>query len=262
MKMEVDWHHRYQQQARWTSDLRSYFFQRINLDASNRIIEVGCGTGAVLETVQFSSAQPNLNNSPSNRSKIYGLDINKDYLELAKGNLLNACLTLGDAHNIPYQAGSFDIVFCHYLLLWLKNPQKALDEIRRITRPGGWIASFAEPDYGGRIDYPDALIEMGRFQTESLKNQGADPLLGRKLKSLFQRTGLIEIECGLLGAQWRSAPSTQELEIEWQVLQNDLEGMVEPDQLSDFQQVDKDAWRQGVRTLFVPTFYAFGRVPQ
>jgi hypothetical protein len=45
----MDWHSRYLQQAGWTSKLRGYLFQRAGVDKASRVLEVGCGTGAVLK---------------------------------------------------------------------------------------------------------------------------------------------------------------------------------------------------------------------
>jgi ubiquinone/menaquinone biosynthesis C-methylase UbiE len=261
MTHNLDWHHRYQQQARWTSNLRSYFFSRMDPNSINRIIEVGCGTGAVLETVKSGEENAHTGKGTEALSQLFGLDINPDYLKLAHSRLPITFFTLGDAYKLPFGVSSFDIVFCHFLMLWIKDPLLAMLEMRRIARPGGWIAAFAEPDYGGRVDFPASLVELGRLQTESLRRQGAEPLSGRRLKDLFQEAELVEIECGVLGAQWVTSPSASEIEIEWQVVESDLKNMLTPQELDVYRQLERDAWQQGRRILFVPTFYAFGRVP-
>jgi len=58
-------------------------------------------------------------------------------------------LSGGDASRLPFADGFFDLTYCHYLFLWLKHPLQALQEMKRVTRPGGWVATFAEPDYEG-----------------------------------------------------------------------------------------------------------------
>ena len=44
----MDWHARYVQQARWTNQLRHYLYRKAGLRDGQQILEVGCGTGAVL----------------------------------------------------------------------------------------------------------------------------------------------------------------------------------------------------------------------
>ena len=44
----MNWHSRYLQQAAWTRELRTYVFEQAGISSANRILEVGCGTGAIL----------------------------------------------------------------------------------------------------------------------------------------------------------------------------------------------------------------------
>ncbi len=44
----MNWHTRYLQQAAWTRDLRTYLFEQAGLKSARRVLEVGCGTGAIL----------------------------------------------------------------------------------------------------------------------------------------------------------------------------------------------------------------------
>src|SRR5512134_3202020 len=58
----MNWHTRYSQQAKWTRDLREYIFEKTDLNRAQRVLEVGCGTGAILSEL------------PKHPNK-YGLDI-------------------------------------------------------------------------------------------------------------------------------------------------------------------------------------------
>jgi ubiquinone/menaquinone biosynthesis C-methylase UbiE len=44
----MNWHNRFLQQAGWTRDLRTYLFAQAGIERARRVLEVGCGTGAVL----------------------------------------------------------------------------------------------------------------------------------------------------------------------------------------------------------------------
>jgi hypothetical protein len=123
------------------------------------------------------------------------------------------------------------------------------------------ILCIAEPDYGGRIDYPQELDRLGIWQTEALQRQGANPNTGRLLSELFNQSGLVDIQTGVLGGEWQAAISADDFESEWATLNRDLSGLVEPDQLVAFMEMDRQAWDSGSRVLFVPTFFASGRVP-
>jgi SAM-dependent methyltransferase len=248
----VNWEARYRQQAGWTRDLRQYLYQRAGLKTARRVLDLGCGTGALLNELLKSC-----------KGEVHGLDIDAHHLDQAH-QLTHPVLgqkphlVLGDAHALPYSDQSFDITLCHFVLLWLQNPAEALNEMRRVTRPGGALLALAEPDYGGRIDYPEELGLLGKLQEDSLRKQGADTRLGRQLLGMLERAGLKEIEGGILGAQWTGLASPEERALEWAVMQEDLLG--EKVNLEQFEALDREAWQKGERVLYVPTFYAWGRV--
>jgi hypothetical protein len=132
----------------------------------------------------------------------------------------------------------------------------------RVTRPGGVILALAEPDYDGRIDYPEELSQLGKMQMESLREQDADPLIGRKLAHIFHVAGLESVETGVLGGQWSGDPNWQAWESEWAVLESDLKKTFQASKTwKVLKELDQAATKSGERILFVPTFYAWGYVP-
>ena len=246
----LNWHNRYVQQAHWTQNLRKYIYDQIGIQRVNSVLDIGCGTGVLEEELIHLVS-----------THIFGLDINLSALRIAQGFAHNSNYTNGDCLQLPYPSGTFDITLCHFLLLWVKESCKALKEMARVTKPYGFVVALAEPDYGGRIDFPRELSQIGEWQTNALKEQGANPFMGRELRSIFSRTGLENIEVGVLGGQWGEAISDQEIELEWEVLKSDLhqinEFILQEDKLKA---LDITSHKNLQRILFVPTFYAFGKV--
>ena len=299
----ADWHARFTRQAAWTRALRAYLFPRAGiaipaqvhhdeknsqaeasvstahpadaaLDAKNaagraieaqpdgtpsvpgsktrRVLEVGCGTGAILAEL------------PESVTLTAGLDLDFAFLSLAQRSDPRARLTQGDALALPYADRAFDAALCHFLLLWVADPFQVLREMARVTRPGGAVLALAEPDYGGRVDFPAELAALGAWQRESLRRQGADPLMGRRLAGLFHKAGLKNVETGVLGGQWSGFPDWDAWESEWAVLESDLTQTSETVNIPEVQKLkalDRSATERGERVLFVPTFYAWGSVP-
>ncbi len=245
-----EWHRRFTRQAVWTDQVRQYLYQKTVLSSATNILEVGCGTGVITFDLHRQT-----------QARVYGLDLRLDFLHLAHTSDPATSYLLADGLKLPLPAAFFDVVICHYLLLWIHNPLSLLDEMKRVTRSGGCIVALAEPDYGGRIDHPAPLVALGHLQAQALIEQGADPETGRKLKQYFIQAGLMQVEAGLLGGQWSSPPSQQALESEWSVLRSDLAALLSPYELSQMQGLDEVAWQRGERILFVPTFYALGYAP-
>ena len=255
----AQWHARYTLQAGWTASLRSYLFERHGIAAARRVLDCGSGTGALEAGGGLGAGF---------QGWLVGLDIDSTNLAYAKSLAPDATWVQGDGLRLPFAAQSYDLVFCHFFLLWVADPLQALRELRRVTRPGGSVIALAEPDYGGRIDFPPELETLAGWQQASLRRQGANPLLGRRLAWLFHQAGMEQVESGILGAQWSGAAASEALASEWEVLHSDLESMLgagdAPAWQGEFEKLkrlDESAWQSGERVLYVPTFYACGKIP-
>lgn len=242
----MNWHTRYTQQAGWTRELRSYIFEKINLQNARNVLEVGCGTGAIL------SGLPQ-------RTGIHGLDIDPVALLECGTHAPWAMRVQGSALELPYADGIFDILYSHYLLLWVRDPLQTLREMKRVTKRGGYVIAFAEPDYYHRIDKPKELTPLGQWQTEALRKQGADPGLGARLATLFFQADIQIIEAGEIQVQ-RNEPSVEDWAIEWDVIQSDLHGQIPAQEIQQMKELDKDSREKGERFLYVPTYFAWGEV--
>ncbi len=168
----AQWHARYTRQAGWTASLRSYLFERHGIAAARRVLDCGSGTGALEAGGGLGAGF---------QGWLVGLDIDSANLAYAKSLAPDAAWVQGDGLRLPFAPQSYDLVFCHFYLLWVADPLQALRELRRVTRPGGSVIALAEPDYGGRIDFPPELEMLASWQQASLRRQGANPLLGRRL---------------------------------------------------------------------------------
>lgn len=247
--MTVNWHERYQQQASWTRELRNYVRQQIHLPPDARILEVGAGTGALLAETAHWSSRP-----------IHGIDRAAARLREAAVHAPGSLLTQSDAHHLPYANGSFDLTYCHFFLLWASNPAAVLREMRRVTRPGGYVVAFAEPDYLSRIDHPDTYRAIGAAQRNALQAKNANPDIGRHLGEYFHRAGIPLQQAGIIGSVWDGKPDYTSWRLEWDVLRYDLQDFLSPTTLETLSQQDWQDRQRGIRVLFVPVFFAWGQV--
>lgn len=110
------------------------------LAAGTRLLEVGCGVGAVLGIL--GDAFPGV--------VLAGVDIEERQLEAARGHLarlgLKADLRRADALDLPYVDASFDHVWMMWFLEHLADPVAALREARRVLVVGGALTAI-EVDY-------------------------------------------------------------------------------------------------------------------
>ncbi len=167
----------YQEQLDWTASTRKHLYRQMDLFHAEQILEVGSGTGAMLREIRAINP----------RASLFGLDLNLLALEYSQKKATDETLILGDGAALPFPSQGFDIVVCHYFLMWVEDPIATLREMMRVTRIGGWIACLAEPDYGGRLDFPDSKIWKDLLLSSL---SAADPLIGRKLRTFFYQVGL------------------------------------------------------------------------
>lgn len=243
----IDWHQRFLQQASWSRSAREYFIKKNRFEKYPRILEVGCGTGAVLSEFEIGSILS------------VGIDINRTHLLEAQKHA-DLQLVNANGYEMPFQEHCFDLVFCHYLLLWLEEPIRILTNMKQLLKPGGWLCLFAEPDYSARIDYPGRLKELGSLQNRALASQGVHLETGRHLRSWLVQIGMDCIEYGILGGNWDSFFDEESWQMEWDTLIHDLSPHIPQNDLARFQEEDKTAWLSQERILFIPTFYAWGQL--
>jgi ubiquinone/menaquinone biosynthesis C-methylase UbiE len=248
-----EWHKRFKLQSQWTKSTREYLFQGAGFSFSSRVLDVGCGTGAISGEI-----------SQTKFDHVVGIDLNIEFIRHALTINSGQQLNVADAHSLPFKNDIFGCTFCHFLLMWVSDPAQVIREMKRVTSPGGSVLALAEPDYGGRIDYPEQLAIINEWQIAALKDQGANPFMGRKIKALFHQAGLDEIEVGVIGAQWTADIQEKEILSEWEIIRSDLMGLSKKSEVEktadEIQKIDQAAWALGERILFVPTFYALGMV--
>lgn len=73
--------------------------------------------------------------------KITGLDISKTFVEIARGNAAKAGVRIdferGNASNMPFPADTFDFIVCCAAFKNFTEPERALEEMYRVLKPGG-----------------------------------------------------------------------------------------------------------------------------
>jgi SAM-dependent methyltransferase len=242
------WHHQFLRQARWTQDTRSHLYRQAGLWHAEAVLDVGCGTGAVTAEV-----------SQRTRGRVTGLDLDPEMIDFAASWLPDLAWVVGDAHSLPFPTGSFDLVLSSFLLLWVTEPQVAVQEMARVVRQGGAVLATTEPDYGGRIDYPEE-IRLGPLMEESLRRDGAHPRIGRRLKALFSASGLVT-QSGIIGSVWYDRQLVAEFDPEWDFIYETLGNVADETQLRSLRDRAWRAVQNGERLLFMPHFWALGRKP-
>lgn len=119
-------------------DLDQYHFEKLHhllrlvpFDSSKgrAVLEVGCGAGVDLARFGRGGAV------------VTGVDLAPSAIQLAAANFSQQGLTgelrVADGERLPFKDGTFDLAFAHGVVQYTAEPQRMVDEIRRVLKPGG-----------------------------------------------------------------------------------------------------------------------------
>ena len=145
------------------ADLDQYHFEKLHhllrlVDfggyAGRRVLEVGCGAGTDLARFATGGAL------------VSGVDLSSSAIALARQNFehqrLQADLREADGETLPFAADTFDLVYAHGVVQYTTNPQRLVDECRRVLKLGG-EAVF---QVYNRISWLNALSKLMKVPLE------------------------------------------------------------------------------------------------
>ena len=115
------------------------------------LLDIGSGQGRILKLLG------------SRTQRAVGVDIDSDARQLARAELLlagveNCSLRKGDMYELPFADGEFDTVILDDVLGMAERPMTAINEARRLLKPGGRLLLLGQVDVGGIDKFQDQLV--------------------------------------------------------------------------------------------------------
>lgn len=169
----------------WRDELiRLWGFSRIQRAA--KILDLGCGPGYTsLDLLGYTGHQADLTS----------VDISENFLAYLKkqaqqkGFQVQTHRSFIEELELPEK--SFDAAFCRWLMIFVQNPEKAIQQIQKHLKPG---AEFVIQEY---VSY-DSMDLVPNYKSmkpvveaifKSWKDQGGDPNRGKYLPEILEKTG-------------------------------------------------------------------------
>ncbi len=159
------------------------------LAPGQRILDVGCGGGFL--SAQLAEAVT--------WGELVGIDAEPSQVNLARETadrwgVANAQFQVGDARDLPFGNGSFDALHFGGVLLHIGDVDRALEEARRVLRPGGLIACrdlmpescFVHPELGMMRRSIEMFVDV-------VAADGGSPNVAREIKGRLIRAGFADV---------------------------------------------------------------------
>nr|MDO8118951.1 methyltransferase domain-containing protein [Candidatus Sigynarchaeota archaeon] len=256
------WHRRFETQLQWTSNTRNFIYRKLHFIDAGSILELGCGTGALLKEIGTRFTRPR--KDVGKNAIIAGIEIDPSRADLARASLaakgIDVDIRTGDARELPFHDESFDIVVCNYFLMWLDVNARmdVVNETRRILKKNGHFIVLAEPDYNSIIDYPDNGMKDALIR--SLKKSGATTWSGRLIHGDLHEFEKVHVEC--CSQPWNLGTLTERFDDEWMFYENVLASAFdEREEFERLKEKERKSIKDGTKFLFIPVFFGLGCKP-
>jgi SAM-dependent methyltransferase len=158
-----------------------------------RLLDVGCGPGTITLGLATRVAPT---------GEVVGVDMQPSQLERAcraarDAAVANVGFRQAMASALPFDDGSFDLVFAHALFEHLAVPHEVLAEMWRVLRPGGLLAACSSDWSGARVEplTPDVRLALAAHYALR-RRAGGDPFGGARLREWVAEAGFVVLRAG------------------------------------------------------------------
>jgi len=156
-----------------------------HMRAGVNVLDVGSGVGAIaLDLAPMVTP-----------GRIVGIDADAGQVEVAKASarkrgLENADFVAGSVYELPFDGGTFDVVYANAVLMYVRDQVRALAEMRRVLAPGG-LAAVIDDDLGTVVMSPERPeVEIApRLFERAIAHEGGNARYSRHLRTLMLEAG-------------------------------------------------------------------------
>ena len=162
------------------------YFSFLEPKSGKKILDVGTGTGVLVHALA-PLVEP--------KGEVIGIDVSQTMVDEAtkRSEGLSGALRFekGDAMALSFKDGAFDAAMSSIVFQHLPDPEKALDEMIRVTKPGGTVTIIEQ-------DWETFVVDCGdKTVTRKISNFFCDRVpngwIGRELYRLFCGAGLCNV---------------------------------------------------------------------
>ncbi len=178
--------------------INASFLAFMDFTQASAVLEVGSGMGLLTRDVALRLPH----------AELVGIEYSEKQLAQADHTVANLRFVQGDAHELEFEDDRFDVVYCRCLLECIYDPLRVLQEMYRVTRPGGRVFVQENDTSAQHFDPPVPEFESVWAQVPVLQQTlGGDSLIGRRLFALLKQSGLRDVRISMGNdVYWSGSP--------------------------------------------------------
>jgi SAM-dependent methyltransferase len=174
--------------GRYSNPLSRELAREAGVAPGERILDVGCGTGALTAVLAEIVGAEN----------VAGVDPSEPFVEACRARVPGADIRLAPAEQLPFEDASFDRALSQLVFSFVSDPAASATEMVRVTRPGGLVAACVWDMTGGMTmihGYWAAARAVDAAAPSEEERFGAGP---GQLATLWRDIGLNDVVDGTL----------------------------------------------------------------
>jgi ubiquinone/menaquinone biosynthesis C-methylase UbiE len=172
--------------GRWSARLADPFLDFARVDGCERVLDVGSGTGNL--ALAIARRAPN--------ARVVGIDPSSAYVAFARSRARPGLqFETGGAEALPFNAASFDCALAQLVFNFIPDAPKALAQMRRVTRPGGVVATVLWDLQSGGMRMLAAFWEaVGSAADAARSSERVTAYTKEEIAALFDEAGFGDVE--------------------------------------------------------------------
>jgi SAM-dependent methyltransferase len=170
--------------GRWSRKVGVAFLEWCGANKGLDWLDVGCGNGAFTEQIMSLSAP----------KSVTGIDPSEGQIAFAKSKHTAAIYHVGDALSLPFDDQTFDISVMALAIAFVPDAQKAVDEMARVTKPGGLVGTYMWDLPGGGVHLSPISRTLRDMGLRGSSPPSADASRLENLEALWRKAGLRDVE--------------------------------------------------------------------
>ncbi len=166
--------------GRFSEPLAHEFIAFVGVSPGQRVLDVGCGPGALTSTLVALLGEPS----------VAAVDPSASFIDAIHRQYPGVDSQLAPAEELPFATASFDLALAQLVIHFMADPVVGLSEMARVTRPGGQVAANVW-DCGGSTGPLEPFWNSARHMCVDIDDESTLAGVAEgSLELLFERSGL------------------------------------------------------------------------